>query len=135
MPYTGLLMLLFIVFPIWLISHFADKSTRTISEIVSQAFPNPVVVFMYVAAMAVAVIQASVTDLERFQTIGASHPKYMPTTDAAFHCIQHSDRCGIRTYSDLHVVHCLERDHKLMKLDAKFRADRSNRNGTNTVLN
>jgi succinate dehydrogenase / fumarate reductase cytochrome b subunit len=77
MPYTGLLMLLFIVFHL-VDFHFADKSTRTIFEIVSQAFSNPVYVFMYVAAMAVVAIHVSHGFWSAFQTIGASHPKYMP---------------------------------------------------------
>lgn len=77
MPYTGLLMLLFIVFHL-VDFHFADKSFRTIFEIVSQAFSNPVVVFMYVAAMAVVAIHVSHGFWSAFQTLGASHPKYMP---------------------------------------------------------
>jgi succinate dehydrogenase / fumarate reductase cytochrome b subunit len=55
-----------------------DKTDRTIFEIVSQAFSDPVYVAMYVVAMIVAAIHVSHGFWSAFQTFGANHPKYMP---------------------------------------------------------
>lgn len=77
MPYTGIVMLLFILFHL-VGFHFADKSTRTIFDIVHATFSNPAYVVLYVAAMAVVAIHVSHGLWSAFQTIGANHPKYMP---------------------------------------------------------
>jgi succinate dehydrogenase / fumarate reductase, cytochrome b subunit len=77
MPYTGILLLLFVV--LHLINfHFADKTHTTIYAIVSKAFTNPVYVLIYTAAMVVAGIHVSHGFWSAFQTLGANHPKYMP---------------------------------------------------------
>lgn len=77
MPYTGLIMLLFIIFHL-LNFHFVDKTHTTIFEIVSNAFANPGYVILYVAAMIVVAIHVSHGFWSAFQTLGANHPKYMP---------------------------------------------------------
>jgi succinate dehydrogenase / fumarate reductase cytochrome b subunit len=77
MPYTGLLILVFVIFHL---SNFtlADKTGTTIYEIVSRTFTNPLTVVLYVLAMAVAAFHVSHGFWSAFQTLGANHPKYMP---------------------------------------------------------
>jgi succinate dehydrogenase / fumarate reductase cytochrome b subunit len=77
MPYTGILLLLFVV--LHLVNfHFADKTHTTIYAIVSKAFTNPITVLIYTAAMVVAGIHISHGFWSAFQTLGANHPKYLP---------------------------------------------------------
>ncbi len=77
MPYTGLLMLLFIVFHLFTFS-FVDKSQETIYDIVSRTFASPVYVFVYIIAMVIVALHVRHGLWSAFQTLGASHPKYMP---------------------------------------------------------
>jgi len=77
MPYTGILMLFFIIFHL-LNFHFIDKTTTTIFNIVSSAFKNPIYVTIYIVAMIIVAIHVSHGFWSAFQTIGANHPKYMP---------------------------------------------------------
>lgn len=77
MPYTGILILVFIVFHL-INFHFVDKTHTNIFEIVSNAFSNPFYVVWYVAAMIVVAVHISHGFWSAFQTIGANHPKYMP---------------------------------------------------------
>jgi succinate dehydrogenase cytochrome b subunit len=77
MPYTGILLLSFVVFHL-VNFHFVDKTERTIFDIVSAAFAQPGYVAVYVAMMIVAAIHVSHGFWSAFQTLGASHPKYMP---------------------------------------------------------
>jgi succinate dehydrogenase / fumarate reductase cytochrome b subunit len=77
MPYTGLVLLAFVLFHLFQF-HFVDKTTRTIFEIVSTAFRNPLTVGCYVLVMIVAAIHVSHGFWSAFQTLGANHPKYMP---------------------------------------------------------
>jgi len=77
MPYTGILLLAFVVFHL-INFHFVDKTERTIFEIVAGAFAQPWYVAIYVLAMIVAAIHVSHGFWSAFQTLGASHPKYMP---------------------------------------------------------
>jgi len=77
MPYTGILMLIFVIFHLFNF-HFVDKTHVTIYEIVSSAFSDPVYIGLYVAAMIVVAIHVSHGFWSAFQTIGANHPKYMP---------------------------------------------------------
>uniref|UniRef100_A0A7C4MPH0 Succinate dehydrogenase cytochrome b subunit n=1 Tax=Desulfatirhabdium butyrativorans TaxID=340467 RepID=A0A7C4MPH0_9BACT len=77
MPYTGLILLAFVLFHLFQF-HFVDKTTRTIFDIVSTAFRNPVNVGLYVLVMVVAAIHVSHGFWSAFQTLGANHPKYMP---------------------------------------------------------
>jgi len=77
MPYTGLLLLIFIIIHL-LNFHFIEKNDTTIFQIVTDTFAKPGYIAMYVAAMIVVAIHVSHGFWSAFQTIGANHPKYMP---------------------------------------------------------
>jgi succinate dehydrogenase / fumarate reductase cytochrome b subunit len=77
MPYTGILLLLFVIMHLFNF-HFVDKTDTTIYAIVDKAFDNPIIVLIYAAAMVVAGIHVSHGFWSAFQTLGANHPKYMP---------------------------------------------------------
>jgi len=77
MPYTGFLVLLFVVFHL-MNFHFVDKTNTTIFQIVNNAFSDPIYVGIYVAAMIMVGIHVSHGFWSAFQTLGANHPKYMP---------------------------------------------------------
>jgi succinate dehydrogenase / fumarate reductase cytochrome b subunit len=77
MPYTGMVLLVFVVFHLANF-HFVDKTDTTIYAIVAEAFSNPLYVVLYIAAMIVAAIHVSHGFWSAFQTLGANHPKYMP---------------------------------------------------------
>jgi succinate dehydrogenase / fumarate reductase cytochrome b subunit len=77
MPYTGILLLVFVIFHL-INFHFVDKTGTTLYEIVSEAFENPVYVILYVIAVVIAAVHISHGFWSAFQTLGANHPKYMP---------------------------------------------------------
>jgi len=77
MPYTGLLILLFIIYHL-MNFHFVDKSGTTIFAIVAGTFASPVHMVLYIAAMVVVALHVSHGFWSLFQTLGANHPKYMP---------------------------------------------------------
>jgi succinate dehydrogenase / fumarate reductase cytochrome b subunit len=77
MPYTGILLLAFIIFHL-VNFHFVDKTNTTIYQIVSRAFENPLYVVIYIVAMIVAALHVSHGLWSAFQTLGANHKKYMP---------------------------------------------------------
>ena len=77
MPYTGILLLAFIIFHL-INFHFVDKTNTTIYQIVARAFESPLYVVIYVLAMIVAALHVSHGLWSAFQTIGANHIKYMP---------------------------------------------------------
>ena len=77
MPYTGILLLAFIIFHL-INFHFVDKTNTTIYQIVAQAFESPLYVVIYILAMIVAAVHVSHGLWSAFQTIGANHLKYMP---------------------------------------------------------
>lgn len=77
MPYTGLILLAFVLLHLANF-HFVDKTDTTIYTIVAEAFNNPLLVMLYIAAMIVAAIHVSHGFWSAFQTLGANHPKYMP---------------------------------------------------------
>lgn len=77
MPYTGILLLVFIIFHL-VNFHFVDKTNTTIYDIVADAFQSPLYVMIYIAAMIVAAVHVSHGLWSAFQTLGANHPKYMP---------------------------------------------------------
>lgn len=82
MPYTGLLILAFVIFHL-LNFHFVDKSQTTIHDIVTAAFSNPIYVLLYVIAMIIVAVHVSHGFWSAFQTIGFNHPKYMPIIKGA----------------------------------------------------
>lgn len=77
MPYTGFLILLFVVFHL-LNFHFVDKTHTTIFEIVHAAFSDPVYVTLYTLAMIVVALHVSHGFWSLFQTLGTNHVKYFP---------------------------------------------------------
>jgi succinate dehydrogenase / fumarate reductase cytochrome b subunit len=77
MPYSGLIILAFVVFHL-INFHFIDKSGTTIYDIVAQAFTDPVYVLLYIVAMVVVAFHVSHGLWSAFQTLGVNHPKYMP---------------------------------------------------------
>jgi succinate dehydrogenase / fumarate reductase cytochrome b subunit len=77
MPYTGIIILAFVILHLINFS-FVDKTQRTIFEIVSAAFANPVYLVIYVFVMIVVALHIRHGFWSAFQTIGANHPRYMP---------------------------------------------------------
>jgi succinate dehydrogenase / fumarate reductase cytochrome b subunit len=77
MPYTGLIILSFVVFHLF---HFtwADKTATTIFDLVTAAFNRPEVAALYSALMVAVALHVRHGFWSAFQTIGANHPKYMP---------------------------------------------------------
>ena len=76
MPYTGILLLSFVVMHLINFS-FVDKDGTTIAQIVSRHFDSPLYVIIYVAAMIVAAFHVRHGFWSAFQTLGANHSKYM----------------------------------------------------------
>ncbi len=77
MPYTGLIMLGFILLHLTNFT-FADTSTTTIYQIIVNTFANPIYSGIYIAAMIVVAIHISHGLWSAFQTFGLNHPKYNP---------------------------------------------------------
>jgi len=77
MPYTGFFVLFFVIFHL-INFHFVDKTQQTIYLIVSNAFADPVYVFVYIAAIIIVAVHVSHGFWSAFQTVGANHTKYMP---------------------------------------------------------
>jgi succinate dehydrogenase / fumarate reductase cytochrome b subunit len=77
MPYTGLIILAFVIFHLINFT-FVDKTNTTIFEIVSAAFANPFYVVIYIFAMVVVALHVRHGLWSAFQTLGANNPKYMP---------------------------------------------------------
>lgn len=82
MPYTGLLLLLFIVIHLFQF-HFVEKGDRTIYDIVAETFHQPFYAGFYILAAAAAAVHVSHGFWSAFQTIGANHPKYTPLINGA----------------------------------------------------
>jgi succinate dehydrogenase / fumarate reductase cytochrome b subunit len=77
MPYTGLIILGFVVFHLINFS-FVDKTDQTIFEIVRSAFASPIYMLIYVLVMIIVAVHVRHGFWSAFQTLGANHPKYMP---------------------------------------------------------
>ncbi|OQY59901.1 MAG: succinate dehydrogenase [Desulfobacteraceae bacterium 4572_88] len=77
MPYTGLLMLAFIIFHL-VDFRFADHGAQTVFQIVSNSFSQPGYVFLYIISMGIVAVHVSHGFWSVFQTFGLNHPKYMP---------------------------------------------------------
>jgi succinate dehydrogenase / fumarate reductase, cytochrome b subunit len=77
MPYTGLIILAFLIFHLF---HFTwvDKSTTTIFDLVTAAFHRPGLMILYSVLMVVVALHVRHGFWSAFQTLGANHPKYMP---------------------------------------------------------
>ena len=82
MPYTGLLILAFVIVHLAAFSHhIVDQSSRTISQIAYEVFSHKGALIFYLAAMVVVALHVRHGLWSAFQTIGANHPKYMPFID------------------------------------------------------
>jgi succinate dehydrogenase / fumarate reductase cytochrome b subunit len=77
MPYTGLLLLCFILFHLFHFT-FVDKTDTTVFDVVAVAFQSPVYIFAYILAVVIAGVHVSHGFWSAFQTIGAEHAKYTP---------------------------------------------------------
>ena len=77
MPYTGLIILGFVIFHLINFS-FVDKTDRTIFQIVSSAFASPLYVIIYISVMIIVALHVRHGFWSAFQTLGGNHPKYMP---------------------------------------------------------
>ena len=77
MPYTGVLILAFVVVHLLKFT-FADKSGTTIFQLMAATFANPWYVILYVAAMVIVALHISHGFWSLFQTFGVNHPRYMP---------------------------------------------------------
>jgi len=76
-PYTGLLILVFIVVHL-LKFRFVDKTTTNDFLILSATFTQIAYVVFYLFGVAVVAVHVSHGFWSGFQTIGLNHPKYMP---------------------------------------------------------
>jgi len=85
MPYTGILILAFVLFHLANFT-FTNKSGTTIFEIVSRAFQNPLYVTVYVLAMIVVALHVRHGFWSAFQTIGANHPSTCPRFRSSAWC-------------------------------------------------
>ncbi len=81
MPYTGLIILGFLIFHLYNFT-FVDKSTTTIFEIVVSAFNSLAYVAVYVAFVIVVALHVRHGFWSAFQTLSANHSKYMPAISA-----------------------------------------------------
>jgi succinate dehydrogenase / fumarate reductase cytochrome b subunit len=77
MPYTGLILLFFIIAHLKGF-HFADHTSNTVYDIVTGAFSDRIIVLFYVFAMIVAAVHVSHGFWSAFQTLGLNHEKYNP---------------------------------------------------------
>ena len=77
MPYTGFILLLFVIFHL-LNLHFVDKTNTTTFQLLSSSFAKPVYIFIYTFSVIIAAIHVSHGLWSAFQTLGANHPKYTP---------------------------------------------------------
>lgn len=77
MPYTGFLILAFVVFHL-LGFHFVDHTGTTVFDIMAEAFASPLIIALYVAAVIIVAIHIRHGFWSLFQTLGANHAKYMP---------------------------------------------------------
>lgn len=77
MPYTGLYILIFVV--VHLINfRLASHAGKSIYDMLSTAFSNPVYVVYYTFTMIVVALHVRHGFWSAFQSLGLNHPKYMP---------------------------------------------------------
>jgi succinate dehydrogenase / fumarate reductase cytochrome b subunit len=79
MPYTGVLILVFIGVHLATFSHhLVDQSSRNIFQIAVAVFSNRGYLAIYLVSMVIIALHVRHGLWSAFQTVGASHPKYMP---------------------------------------------------------
>ena len=82
MPYTGLLILIFIAIHLSNFSrYFVDQTQRNIVQIITEKYSQPQWIILYIAFMIVVALHVRHGLWSAFQTIGANHPKYMPVLE------------------------------------------------------
>lgn len=82
MPYSGLFLLVFVI--VHLITfRFVDRTNQTIFDLITKAFSSPAYVIFYTAAVVAAAFHVKHGLWSGFQSLGASHPKYMPLVKGA----------------------------------------------------
>ena len=77
MPYTGFLILIFIIFHL-IDFHFVEKADTTIYQIVLETFSNPGYTIFYILSMAVVAAHVDHGFWSLFQTLGINNLEYMP---------------------------------------------------------
>ncbi len=79
MPYTGLLILIFLAVHLWTFSHhIVDQTDRNVFQIAGEVFANWGFFAFYVLSMVIVAFHVRHGLWSAFQTVGANHPKYMP---------------------------------------------------------
>jgi succinate dehydrogenase / fumarate reductase cytochrome b subunit len=79
MPYTGLLILLFVVIHLATTSRFfTDRTAKTTFQILTEIFSHKGYIAFYLVAMVIVALHVRHGLWSAFQTVGANHPKYMP---------------------------------------------------------
>lgn len=79
MPYTGLLILLFLAVHMGNFSHhIVDQSTRNIFQIAADVFSHKIYLLIYLISMIIVALHVRHGLWSAFQTVGINHPKYMP---------------------------------------------------------
>ena len=77
MSYTGVLILIFVIFHLLKFT-FVDKTVTPIYQQMAATFAQPSWVLFYVVAMVIVAIHISHGFWSMFQTFGINHPRYMP---------------------------------------------------------
>jgi succinate dehydrogenase / fumarate reductase, cytochrome b subunit len=79
MPYTGLLILVFLAVHLSTFSHhIVDQTSRNIFQIATDVFSKKIYLVTYLLSMVVVALHVRHGLWSAFQTVGANHPKYMP---------------------------------------------------------
>jgi succinate dehydrogenase / fumarate reductase cytochrome b subunit len=82
MPYTGLLILAFVIAHLLNFSrYFVDQTQRNIVQIITEKFSQPQWILLYIVAVVIVAFHVRHGLWSAFQTIGANHPKYMPAIE------------------------------------------------------
>jgi len=77
MPYTGFLILIFIIFHL-IDFHFVEKADRSTYQIVLETFTNPGYTVFYILSMVVVAIHVDHGFWSLLQTLGINNLEYMP---------------------------------------------------------
>jgi len=79
MPYTGLLILLFVVIHLTSASRFfTDRTAKTTFQILTDLFSHQGYIVFYLVSMVIVAFHVRHGLWSAFQTVGANHPKYTP---------------------------------------------------------
>ncbi len=77
MPYTGFLILVFIVFHL-IDFHFAEKTDSSVYQIVLETFSNPGYAIFYILSMVIVAVHVDHGLWSLLQTLGINNLEYMP---------------------------------------------------------